>query len=66
MKLNYNFDSIYKNKNDLFESNPKNIQYFKDIVSDINSNCYFDNIFIIFKSINNIYYLIYSFEYNII
>ena len=48
-----------KENNDNF-SNPKNIQFLKYLTKDVESGYLFDNAFSIFKSINNILYLIYS------
>ena len=45
--------------NDYF-TNPQNIKYLNDITNDSYSNYWLDNTFIIFKSINNILYLIYA------
>ena len=43
----------------MFKSNPINIRFLKDLIND-SFNIFFQNEFIIFKSINNILYLIYS------
>ena len=43
---------------DMFSSNPKEIQIFKDLLEDSYSDYTLDNSFCVFKSINNIYYLI--------
>ena len=43
-----------------YQSDPKNITFLKEIIIDSYTNCYLDNTFCIFKSINNIFYLVYS------
>ena len=55
-KLNSENDII--NKEILFNSNPNNISFITDIVKDCYYN-YFDNMFCVFNSINNILYLIF-------
>ena len=51
----------YKNtNNNNFKSNPKNIQFFSDIIEDSYSDCTLDNTFCLFQSINKIIYLIYT------
>ena len=40
--------------------NLKNIKYLKDISADLFLNFWLDNSFLVFKSINNIYYIIYG------
>ena len=68
---NENINSI-KLKNNYSNINPKNIEYLYDIVNDSYSNLLLSNTFSVFKSINDILYLIYSNEnksiilYNII
>ena len=53
----------YSNQNNnLFSSNPKNIEFLYDIIEDSYSDHTLDNTFCTFKSINNILYLIYSNE----
>ena len=39
-------------------SNPKNIKFSQEIINDSHSRCFLDNIFIVFKSINNLFHLI--------
>ena len=70
----FNKDLTFKNKNNSisisekyeiydnlkFKSNPKNIRFFKDLAKDSNGHCLLDNTFTVFKSINDILYLIYS------
>jgi len=70
----FNKDLSFKNKNNSisisekyeiydnlkFKSNPKNIRFFKDLEKDSNGHCLLDNTFTVFKSINDILYLIYS------
>ena len=49
--------------NDLDEenfTNPNNIKFLKDIVNDSNTKYFLDNTFSVFKSIDNILYLIYT------
>ena len=50
---------IFFNKRKNENQNPKNITFIKNIVTDAKSS-YSDNTFCIFKSINDIFYLIYS------
>ena len=60
MKLNENQNYI-KNES---KNNPENIEFFYDLIKDSFVNyTVLDNVFIIFKSINNIFYLIYSNEF---
>ena len=60
MKLNENQNYI-KNES---KNNPENIEFFYDLIKDSFVNdTGLDNVFIIFKSINNIFYLIYSNEF---
>ena len=47
------------NEND-FYSNPNNLFFYKNLTEDSFSPILLDNIFTIFKSINDIYYLVYS------
>ena len=59
MNININHNNIQNE----FKSNPTNIKYFTDLTND--SYCqysFLDNIFNIFKSIDNILYLIYTNE----
>ena len=49
-------DNLGYNNNNDFE----HIKFLRNIVNDSCSDSYLDNKFIIFKSINNIFYLIYS------
>ena len=63
MKIKLN--TIYNNINDkniIFNSNPKDIHFYKDLIEDSYSDYTLDNTFCIFKSINNIFLLIYSNE----
>jgi len=52
-----NFNSLKEN---YFDSNPNNLIFLKNLVEDSYSSICLDNIFSIFKSINEILYLIYS------
>ena len=68
IKENNNNQIIEESKNLV---NPETIKYFYDLTKDSQSYYSFDNTFCVFKSINNIYYLIYSnkniiISYNII
>ena len=47
-------------KENYFDSNPNNFIFLKNLVEDSYSDIHLDNAFIIFKSINEILYLIYS------
>ena len=49
-----------KLKNNCENENPKNIKFLSDIVNDSYAHCNLDNSFTIFKSINDILYLIYA------
>ena len=55
-------DKMIKNKNinNDFNSDPINIEFSKDLIYDSYTNERLDNTFIIFKSIDNIFYLIYT------
>ncbi len=56
-----------KNKNcseKLFDSNPKNIELLFDITEDSYTHHSLDNTFTIFKSFNDIIYVIYSNQFN--
>ena len=55
-KINNNNSSNKRNEN--MNSNPKNIEFVEDLAKNCYIN-YFDNIFCVFNSINNILYLIY-------
>ena len=57
-KSNSNNNLISKNYK--LNTNPKYIQILKNITKDSNGNCFLDNSFTVFKSINNILYLIYA------
>ena len=48
----------------LFDSNPQDIEFINNLVEDSYSDHTLDNTFCVFKSINNIFYLIYSNEKN--
>ena len=62
-KLNKIYDCIKRIDNkDNININPKNIEYLCDIVNDSYSKYYFPNTFSVFKSINDILYLVYSNE----
>ena len=55
------YKNIKENKiNIKIHSDPKDIQFLKDIIEDSFDNFGLDNIFCVFKSVNNILYLIYS------
>jgi len=49
-----------KNINNDFNSDPINTEFSKDLIYDSYTNERLDNTFIIFKSIDNIFYLIYT------
>ena len=51
-------------KINIFKSNPKDIRLIKTITKDSYCSNWIDNIFAVFKSINNILYLIYTSEEN--
>ena len=55
--------SVQINNNDLFKSNPNNIEYVSDLIDESYSDHTLDNSFCVFKSLNNIFYLIYSNEH---
>ena len=55
-----NNKNILISKNFKLNTNPKYIQILKNITKDSNGNCFLDNSFTVFKSINNILYLIYA------
>ena len=48
----------------LFDSNPQDIEFINNLVEDSYSDHTLDNTFCVFKSINNIFYLIYSNDKN--
>ena len=58
IKNNCNIVKENKSNEILFNSNPKDIRFLSDIVKDCYYN-YFDNIFCVFNSINDILYLVY-------
>ena len=58
-KLNNN-DKIENKENNEYNSNPKDIIFFNNIVNDSYSDDYLIDKFIVFKSINKILYLIYA------
>ena len=57
---------INSNSNELIQtnnfSNPENIQFMKYLTKDAYTYYLYDNAFSVFKSINNIFYLIYGKE----
>jgi hypothetical protein len=60
-KKNANVSNIVTIKNDKNKNAKKiHIQHFKDLVNDSYSFCYLDNTFIVFKSIDDILYVIYT------
>ena len=60
----YKINQSYKNTENNF--NPINIRFLKNIVNDSFSKYWIDNMFCLFKSINDILYLIYSKDNSII
>ena len=58
----FEIDKMVKNKNfnNDFNSNPMTIEFSKDLIYDSYTNERLDNTFIVFKSIDNIFYLIYT------
>ena len=54
------FPSSSTNKDSFQSSSPKDLQYKKDLTKDSFSEYDYDNTFTVFKSINNILYLIYT------
>ena len=64
-KLELNFyNCVNQNKKNEIQDNPKDMQFLNILSKDSYSYYDIDNSFCIFKSINDIYYLIYANEYN--
>ena len=64
MENDLSFHNIINEKNILFNSNPKDIEFSNDLIEDSYSDYTLDNTFCVFKSFNKIYYLIYANEKN--
>ena len=64
-KLELNFyNCVNQNKKNEIQDNPKDMQFLNILSKDSYSYYDIDNSFCVFKSINNIFYLIYANEYN--
>ena len=59
---NNNNKKLYKNYNLDFKSNPLNLKFSKLIITDSSAKLSLDNIFTIFKSINNLLLVVYMFQ----
>ena len=60
IKKNYKIESKEEKTEILFHSNPSKIQFYKDLTNNSYCKYWYDNSFSLFKSFNNIFYIVYA------